>query len=74
LAPFEYQVSVSTNGQGNPDLFVSLLDGRSPTEGDYDLASTMQGADSVRIGSNDTFWAERGWEQQAGVVVVVGVR
>jgi len=62
MAQFEYQVSVSTNGQGNPDLFVSLLDGRSPTENDYDFASTMEGADSIRIASNSSFWAERGWE------------
>jgi hypothetical protein len=50
------------------------LDGRSPTESDYDLASTMEGADSIRISSEDPFWRERGWEAQAGVVVVVGVR
>ena len=62
MAQFEYQVSVSATGNSNPDLFVSLLDGRSPSENDYDFASTMEGADSIRIASNDTFWSERGWE------------
>jgi len=72
--PFEYQVSVATQGGFDPDLFVSLRDGRSPTAEDYDLASTMTGADSIRISSEDAYWAERGWAKEAGVVVVVGVR
>ena len=72
--PFEYQISVAQTGKGDPDLFVSLMDGRSPTSNDYDFASTMTGADSIRIAYNDSFWAERGWDASAGVVVVVGVR
>ena len=71
---FEYQVSVATEGNFDPDLFVSLVDGRSPTAEDYDLASTMTGADTVRISSEDSYWGEKGWAKQAGVVVVVGVR
>jgi hypothetical protein len=71
---FEYQVSVAAEGNFDPDLFVSLLDGRSPTAEDYDLASTMEGADTIRISSEAPYWEERGWPKQAGVVVVVGVR
>jgi hypothetical protein len=65
---------VATEGDFDPDLFVSLRDGRSPTAEDNDLASTMRGADTVRISSEDNYWEERGWAKQAGVVVVVGVR
>lgn len=56
---FEYQVSVATDGSGNPDLYISLMDGRFPTETDYDLKSNMAGADSVRIENyeNITMWA-----------------
>lgn len=75
-ADFQYQVSVATDGTGDPDLYVSLVDGRFPTETDYDLISKQAGADSVRIENyaNSTIWAERGWDVSAGVVVVVGVR
>jgi hypothetical protein len=51
-AVWEYQVSVGTEGNGDPDLYVSLMDGSEPTENDFTLASNMQGADSVRIASN----------------------
>lgn len=74
---FQYQVSVSSpDGSGDPDLYVSLMDGRFPTETDFDLVSAKAGADSVRIErySNSTLWDRRGWDPKAGVVVVVGVR
>jgi len=73
---FEYQVSVGTDGTGDPDLYVSLWDGRFPTETDWDLKSNMAGADSIRIENyaNSTLWKQRGWDVAAGVVVVVGVR
>lgn len=52
------------------------MDGRFPTENDFDLVSAKTGADSVRIErySNSTLWDRRGWDPKAGVVVVVGVR
>jgi hypothetical protein len=50
------------------------MDGRFPTTIDYDYKSSIKGADSVRIAWNDTFWQESGWNNTAGVVVVVGVR
>lgn len=75
-ADFEYQVSVGSDGSGDPDLYVSLMDGRFPTESDFDLKSNQAGADSVRIENypNSTIWAQKGWDVSAGVVVVVGVR
>ena len=53
---------------------VSLMDGRFPTIDDSDLASTMMGADTVTVSSEDTLWDERGWSTRAGVVVVAGVK
>lgn len=50
------------------------MDGRQPNEMDYDFKSSNQGADSLRIASNDTFWVESGWNTSAGVVVVIGVK
>jgi len=34
---FDYQISVGTTNNNNPDLFVSLMDGRWPIVEDYDL-------------------------------------
>jgi len=34
---FDYSVSVGTKDGENPDLFVSLMDGRYPTDDDFDL-------------------------------------
>ena len=73
-ASFDYQVSVGTKPGHNPDLFVTLMDGRWPTLNDYDLRSTVQGADSVRIASDMPIWTEHGWNTSSGVVVVVGVK
>jgi hypothetical protein len=73
-AQFQYQVSVGSETGNDPDLFVSVMDGRYPVAEDYDFKSHMRGADSVQIASNDTFWKLRGWNTSAGVVVVVGVR
>jgi len=74
-ATFDYEISVSTTSDSsNPDLFVSLMDGRSPTEYDYDMMSNQVGADSVRITSDDSIWERNGWKTTAGVVVVVGVK
>ena len=73
-AEFQYQVSVGSETGNDPDLFVSVMDGRFPVAEDYDFRSIMDGADSVQIRSNDTFWHLNGWNTSAGVVVVVGVR
>jgi hypothetical protein len=73
-ANFHYQVSVATQLKSDPDLYVSLMDGRYPTIDDYDIASTMTGADSLEISSDLSIWAERGWDPAAGIPVVVGVK
>ena len=73
---FEYQVSVGIKSglENDPDLYVSVMDGRFPTETDYDFKSDLLGADSVTIRANDTFWERNGWNHSAGVTVVVGVK
>lgn len=38
---------------GDADLFISVMDGRYPTEADHDYSSTMQGTDYVRIQASD---------------------
>ena len=48
-AEFQYQVSVGSETGNDPDLFVSVMDGRYPLAEDYDFASHMKGADSVNI-------------------------
>lgn len=71
---FEYHVSVATDEGKNPDLFVSLMDGRDPTDQDYEFASEMFGSDSVKISSKQTIWAEKGWNTSSGVTVVAAVK
>jgi len=34
----------------------------------------MIGADSIKVSDDLTIWEERGWNTQAGIVVVVGVK
>jgi len=38
-ATFDYEVSVGSSTGGDPDLYVSLNDGRHPTLSDYDFHS-----------------------------------
>lgn len=73
-AYFNYQISVASPSDQDPDLYVSVMDGRWPTQDDFDFKSSLNGADSVQISSSDSFWQNNGWSHQAGVVVVVGVR
>jgi len=35
------------------DLYVSVMDGRYPTDTDYDFSSTNYGADSIFLSSKD---------------------
>lgn len=71
---FDYQISIGTDRDENPDLFVTLMDGRDPTCQDYDLASYMYGSDSIRVASDLNIWEERGWNTSFGVVVGIAVK
>lgn len=73
-ATFDYEVSVGSSTGGDPDLYVSLNDGRHPTLSDYDFHSAQFGADTVRISSESDFWDFKNHNTQAGVLMVVGVR
>jgi len=70
---FDYQISVGSETGNDPDLYVTVYDGRWPTEQDWDFSSKMFGADTVRITSDDLFWAQKGFNTSAGVVVMVAV-
>lgn len=74
LVQFDYQISVGTNRGQNPDLFVAMMDGRDPTDRDYDLSSFMDGADSIKISSRMNIWEDRGWNSSYGVLVTVAVK
>ena len=59
------------------DMYVSVMDGRFPTEEDYDYKSVNLGSDWVTISSNDTMMQNdnyHSWNPRVGLVVVVGVR
>ena len=73
FADWSYFVAVGTEEGGNPDLFVSVIDGRNPSRDDNDFASVQYGADSVTISSRDAIWARRGLNVANGVFVVVSV-
>lgn len=74
LAQFDYQISIGTDRGHNPDLFVALMDGRDPTDKDFDLSSSMMGADSIKISSTMNIWEDRGWNSSYGVLVTVAVK
>ena len=50
------------------------MDGRLPGELDYDWASTNKGPDEIHVSSKDSFFADRGYNTQVGVIFVVGVK
>lgn len=52
------------------------MDGRYPTENDYDYYADMMGADHIRIASSDSIFNMKGdhsWDPEVGIMVVVGV-
>jgi len=71
---FDYVVTVSSPDGGDPDLYITLMDGRSPTTDDFDLKSNLKGADSIRITSEDSIWQRMNWDKSAGIMVVCGVK
>jgi len=59
------------------DLYVSVMDGRYPTEEDYDFKSTNLGADSVFLSWEDPMFQHENpdsWDPSVGMVVIVGVK
>jgi len=62
---------------GDADLYVSVMDGRYPTENDYDYYSDLIGTDFVRISSEDPIFSQapspHHWDDNQGVMIVVGV-
>ena len=63
-----------SGSQQDVDLFISVLDARYPTSEDYDYSSNNLGPDDVIIRSNDSFWANSGYNASYGVVFVIGVK
>jgi hypothetical protein len=55
-AAFDYHVSCASTTGGDPDLFMTLMDGRYPTSNDYDLASQKKGADFIDISYDSPIW------------------
>ena len=52
--PWCYDISIGIKSlNDDADLYVSVMDGRSPTEVDYDYMSDMIGTDRIRISSKD---------------------
>mmetsp|Transcript_45464 Transcript_45464/g.60325 ORF Transcript_45464/g.60325 Transcript_45464/m.60325 type:complete len:166 (+) Transcript_45464:2507-3004(+) len=59
------------------DLYVTVMDGRYPTEKDYDFKSTNKGADVVFLSPDEpilSHQSKNSWNPKAGLLVVVGVQ
>lgn len=60
------------------DLYVSVMDGRYPTENDFDYKSTNKGADVVFISPDDSILSHsttNSYDPAAsGLIIIVGVR
>ena len=72
----EIGLGIKTPGM-DVDMYVSVMDGRFPTEEDYDYKSVNLGSDWVTISNNDTMMQNENshsWNPRVGMVVVVGVK
>ena len=72
----EIGLGIKTPGQ-DVDMFVSVMDGRFPTEDDYDYKSVNLGSDWITISNNDTVLRNdnsHSWNPRVGMVVVIGVK
>ena len=59
------------------DLYVTVMDGRYPTETDYDFKSTNRGADVIFLSPDEpslSFNNPDSWNPEVGLLVVVGVK
>ncbi len=57
----ELRSDASNLFQNDVNLYVSVMDGRYPTETDYDYKSEMIGTDFVRISNSDYIFNSGGW-------------
>ena len=72
----EIGLGIKTPGM-DVDMYVSVMDGRFPTEEDCDYKSVNLGSDWVTISNNDTLMQNENyhsWNPRVGMVVVVGVK
>lgn len=70
-------MGIKTEGGIDFDLYVSVMDGRYPTETDFDFKSTNFGADSIVLSSTDPMFQHSNpdsWDPSVGMVVVIGVQ
>lgn len=70
-------LGIKTEFGADFDLYVSVMDGRYPTDNDYDFKSTNYGADSIFISSENPMFQNsnsESWDPSVGMVVVVGVK
>ena len=70
-------MGIKTAAGADFDLYVSIMDGRYPTQDDYDFKSTNFGADSIFLSSDNPMFQHTNpdsWDPSVGMVVVVGVQ
>lgn len=76
-AYWQHSIAMGIKTKGSDfDLYVSVMDGRYPTNTDYDFRSTNFGADSIFLSSDDPMFQhtnDDSWDPAVGMVVVVGV-
>jgi hypothetical protein len=74
--PWHYDIGLGIR-RGDADLYVSVMDGRYPTENDFDYHSDMIGTDFIRISSTDSIFAgspsPHHWDANSGVMIVIAV-
>lgn len=73
---FDIGLGIESIG-GDADLYISVMDGRYPTEIDFDYYSDMIGTDYIRISSTDHLFNQEpsahSWDDEVGVMIVIGV-
>jgi hypothetical protein len=68
---WEHYLGVNVGKEGQDvDIYVTYGDGRLPTKTDNDFSSKMNGADFVKLSSQDKFWAESQKATKVGIFVV----
>lgn len=74
-ATWDYIVAASTfNKSQDVDLYVSAMDGRSPTTDDNDWFSDNTGPDDLHLTNADSMFAMKNWNTSNGILFIVGVK